>query len=145
MFGCDDYHSSFSIYENDRHELLTDKLSLHFFELNKIPHEIDPDNRKQLWLQFINAATEEEFDMLRNADVPEIKACVDKLFMINGDPEIKEQLRQHEKARLDYNTDIFCARAEGEAIGVAKGRAEIIAKLKRKGFSDAEIQNMISD
>jgi predicted transposase/invertase (TIGR01784 family) len=145
MFSCDNYHSSFSIYENDRHELLTDKLSLHFFELNKIPHEIDHDDRKQLWLQFINAATEEEFDMLRNADVPEIKACVDKLFMINGDPEIKEQLRQHEKARLDYNTDIFCARDEGEAIGIAKERAAMAARLKRLGFSDAEIQKMISD
>ena len=36
LFDCDDYHSNFKILENDRKELLTDKFSIHFFELKKV-------------------------------------------------------------------------------------------------------------
>ena len=37
MFDCRDYHSEFQPLELKRHTPLTDKLSLHFFELPKLP------------------------------------------------------------------------------------------------------------
>ncbi len=36
LFGCEDYHSHFKVMENERHEILTDKFAIHFFELKKL-------------------------------------------------------------------------------------------------------------
>ena len=36
LFDCEDYHSHFVIQEKNRHETLTDKLAIHFFELKKV-------------------------------------------------------------------------------------------------------------
>ena len=63
MFDCPEYHSHFAVMEMNRHELLTDKCGIHFFELKKIGKKADKENRKELWLQLINAETKEEFDM----------------------------------------------------------------------------------
>lgn len=41
-------YSSFSLLENNRHELLTDKCSINFFELVKVDAKIDKNNRKGL-------------------------------------------------------------------------------------------------
>lgn len=145
MFDCDNYHSSFSVRENSRNELLTDKLELHFFELNKIPHKIDGRSRKELWLQFINADTKEELDMLRNTNVPEIRTSAHKIDTMSADEKFREQLRIREKAELDYNTDIFCAKTEGRAEGRDEERADTISRLKRMGMSDEAIREFYAD
>jgi len=44
LFKCKEYHSEFQILEVNRHELLSDKMSLHFFELKKIPANINKEN-----------------------------------------------------------------------------------------------------
>ena len=36
LFDYEDYHSNFKVLENERHELLTDKFAIHFFELRKL-------------------------------------------------------------------------------------------------------------
>ena len=36
LFNCEEYQSSFRFYEEKRHELLTNKCAIHFFELNHI-------------------------------------------------------------------------------------------------------------
>jgi len=43
LFGCKEYHSEFRPLEVSRHEVLTDKQCLHFFELPKLPG-IDANN-----------------------------------------------------------------------------------------------------
>ncbi|MBQ1555861.1 MAG: Rpn family recombination-promoting nuclease/putative transposase, partial [Clostridia bacterium] len=35
LFDCEDYHSHFKVMECDRHEVLSDKFAIHFFELRK--------------------------------------------------------------------------------------------------------------
>ena len=69
---CDEYHSSYSILENKRHEKLTDKLSIHIFELPKIPEEINSADDKQMWLSMSrkgncldNACAENFFSLLK--------------------------------------------------------------------------------
>lgn len=36
LFKCEDYHSHFKVMESERHEVLTDKFAIHFFELKKL-------------------------------------------------------------------------------------------------------------
>ena len=51
MFDCPECHSLFRIMETTRHEVLSEKCAIHFFELKKV----NKDNRMELWLQLINA------------------------------------------------------------------------------------------
>lgn len=44
----DSPYSKFSLLENSRHQLLTDKCSINFFELVKLDKTVDKNNRKQL-------------------------------------------------------------------------------------------------
>lgn len=50
FLDCKEYHSSYSVIENDRHDRLTDKPSIHIFELSKVPKEIIKGNIKQQWM-----------------------------------------------------------------------------------------------
>src|SRR5215475_13718465 len=50
LFDCAEYHSEFEVLEVTRHERLSDRMSLHFFELKKLPEEVDAGDKQQLWL-----------------------------------------------------------------------------------------------
>ena len=65
MFDCPEYHSLFKVMETTRHEVLSEKCAIHFFELKKVNKKVNKDNRMELWLQLINAESEEELDMLK--------------------------------------------------------------------------------
>ncbi len=60
LFDYAEYHSEFRALEVTRHTQLTDKLCLHYFELQKLPKEITIDNGLEVWLSLFNAETEEE-------------------------------------------------------------------------------------
>lgn len=133
MFDCPKYHSEFQVLEKDRHELFSDKMSLHFFELPKISDKLDTGDRKQLWLQLINADTEEDFAMLRETNVPIIQESVNKIYELSNDEQIREYVRQREKARLDWNSDMYNA----ELRGIEK----MIAGMRAAGFTEEQIES----
>jgi len=66
QFPGADVHSEFALLEVSRHEMLSDKMSFHFFELPKMPDvdSLDTANEKDLWLALFNANTEEELEKL---------------------------------------------------------------------------------
>lgn len=61
MFNSDseNYHNEVEAAIKDTGEIFSDKFSVHFFELKKMSRKPDPKNRKELWLQYINADKEE--------------------------------------------------------------------------------------
>lgn len=101
MFECPEFHSCFKVPEVNRHELLTDKCAIHFFELKKINKKINKNNRMELWLQLINAESEEELEMLRQTNVPEIQKAVMVIHQMSEDEKIQELARLREKALHD--------------------------------------------
>lgn len=155
MFECTDFHSAFVIMEENRHELLSDKCAIHFFELKKINKKPNPSNKKELWMQLINAESEEELEMLSDTKVPAIEKAVNVIIDMSNDSKIREEARIREKALHDKATALKTATdrgiAEGMKIGMNKGRAEgraegiaeIIAKLRAKGFTEDEIQEFL--
>ena len=155
MFECTDFHSAFVIMEENRHELLSDKCAIHFFELKKINKKPNPSNKKELWMQLINAESEEELEMLSDTKVPAIEKAVNVIIDMSNDSKIREEARIREKALHDKATALKTATdrgiAEGMKIGMKKGRAEgraegiaeIIAKLRAKGFTEDEIQEFL--
>ena len=41
MFDCAEYHSEFRPLEVVRHELLSDRMAMHYFEVRKLPKHVD--------------------------------------------------------------------------------------------------------
>ncbi len=157
---CDNPYSKFLILEENRHILLTDKFAMLFLELPKIDSQIDKNDHKKLWMQFLKAETKEELDMLNETNVPEIKKAVGFVNEMSKDNEMREIARLREKAIRDERSAMSYARREGEAEGMAKGMAkgevkgmakgvaktkdEIRLKMRSKGYTDEEIQEILN-
>lgn len=149
LFDCDSPYSSFSLYENDRKELLTDKCSINFFELVKIDNVIDKNDHKKLWLQFLKAETEEDLTMLNKTEVPEIKQAVVFLHEMSADEEMKERARSREKQIRDQLSAIDYAAEAAEKRGREEGReekeAKIVANLRKMGMPEEFIKQAIEE
>lgn len=124
LFDCKEFHSHFKIMEKNRHEVLTDKFGIHFFELKKIGKSPNKDNPMELWLQLINAETEEELDMLENTNVQEINKAILVLRELNADENMRRLAEIREKALHDEASAINSAEERGMAKGIVKGIEE---------------------
>ena len=140
MFDTEDYYSSFLPIEEKRHEVLSDKWQIVFFELNKIGMT-EPTAQKQ-WLRLLKSG-KEEVEMLRTNSNEYLSACAEKILSVNADEHLRVQAEMREKARADYNTSISSALRKGRAEGRAEERKSIEAKLRAKGMSDEEIKGLL--
>lgn len=144
---CKEPYSSFKLLETTRHEVLTDKCSILFFELTKVNNKVDSNDRKKLWLQLINAETEEELDMLNQTGVPEIQKAVVILHEMSLDEEVQEMARLREKWILDENSALGNARRAGVKEGLEKGKKEGLdeaaQKMRDSGMSEEQIREIL--
>lgn len=142
MFECSEYHSSFSLREDTRHEKLTDKCAIHYFELKKINKKPNPSDKKELWMQLINAESEEELDMLNNTNVAAIKDAVVVIKEMSADEKIQEQARRREMMLHDKATALWFSREQGKKEGLEEGekigRLDMIKNLMRSLNTDAK-------
>lgn len=144
LFDCEEACSSFKLLETTRHEVLTDKCLILFFELTKINNKIESNNRKKLWLQLINAETEEELDMINETGVPEIQKAILILHEMSLDEEVREMARLREKWILDENSALGNAERRGEKKGREEERKNIIEKMRKNGMTEEQIQEIFN-
>ncbi|MBR4751487.1 MAG: Rpn family recombination-promoting nuclease/putative transposase [Thermoguttaceae bacterium] len=143
-FKCKKYHSSFSIFEDERFERLTDKLSIHIFELPKVPGELIPGDHTQDWMEIIKADTEEALETIRaRTENPMINKAIDSIYRLNADERLREQIRVQRKAELDYGNDMAVAKAKGIEIGEAKAYSDVVENMRRNGFSEEQIKLIV--
>ena len=153
MFDRSDYHTEVVTSIKDTGEIFSDKFSIHFFELKKVGKEVNPNNRRELWMQFLNADSEEDFEVLKQTNVPIMNKAVNIIYDLSEDTKIREMARLREKALHDEASALANAKNEGISIGEAKGRAEgkaeaeadIIAKLKAYGMTEEQIKAALSN
>lgn len=147
MFKGNDYHNEVNAVVKQTGEIFSDKLNIHFFELKKVNKKPNPQNSCELWLQFINAENEEEFEMISQTNIPIMQKAVRVIYDMSEDTKIREAARMREKALHDEASALYNAKqegiAEGETKGVAKGRAEIIEKMRSAGMTDEQIKAII--
>lgn len=143
LFDCDAFHSHFKIMEKSRHEVLTDKFGIHFFELKKIGKRPNKDNPMELWLQLINAETEEELVMLENTNVKEINNAIFILRELNADENMRRIAEMREKALHDEATAVNAAEKRGMEKGLEKGRAEVVEKMRESGMTEEQIKSIL--
>lgn len=129
MFDCKEYQSSFSIREDNRNELFTDKLALYFFELTKVGKSIDVNDRKKLWLQLINADNEKELEALDNTNIAIFHKSVNKIQQLGSDREIQEMIRIREEADLLERSRLYNAEKKGELRGELRGENKKMHKI----------------
>ena len=153
MFDSADYHTEVAAMIKGTNEVFSDKFSIHFFELKKVGKKPNPKNRRELWLQFINADSEEEFNMLEQTNVPIMQKAVRVIYDMSDDTRVKEIARLREKTLHDEASALKNAKEEGllegEAIGEKRGRAEernsAIQRMRECGFTEEQIRKIYSD
>ena len=136
LFDCAEFHSEFRPLEVSRYEELTDKMTLHFFELKKTPKDISDKNMLKLWLALFKAETQEELDKIKALEVSVMEQAINAYNTITVSPEFKELERLRTIARHNETSALRFEReaAQNEIIELlesGKSPEEIIKKYKK--------------
>lgn len=126
LFSCENYHSSFKVLESERGELLTDKFSIHFFELKKLS-KFKKNKRMEDWLNLINAETEGDLMAIQQTTtIPEVKDTIVMLRQLSADEKVRQEAYYREKRLHDEASALRHARREG--------MLDTLADLVKKGL-----------
>ncbi|HWQ68129.1 MAG TPA: Rpn family recombination-promoting nuclease/putative transposase [Methanospirillum sp.] len=146
------FHSCFHLSDQEQCVTLTEVLEVHILELPKLDYltEQDKDNPLAQWMQFINASTVEELNMISEAN-PVIQKAYKKLEVLSQDDETRKVYEAREAALLDralmlhsaekagLEKGIVIGKEEGIAIGTEKGIGLVAANLISLGYDDAMV------
>ena len=129
----DAFYSRFHLWEDSRHIKYSDKLELHVLELPKLAKHQYPETELLSWMQFINAETEEEFEMA--AEKSEyIKKAYEDLNRISADEEKRLEYEERERAIRDhqYFSTVYknTGLKEGRREGRQEGRQAVVELLQ---------------
>jgi len=132
-----DLHSEFRALEVTRHTELTDKMSLHYFELKKLPEvtEADAGNVLKLWLALFQAETDEEMEKLVKIGGELMEQAVQgyKSVVVSEEFKVLESMRE----RARNNEIAALSRARRKAI--AETQREIVQNMHDAGLGVDEI------
>ena len=118
----------------------------HIVELPKLP-QIDDGTDLYDWVRFIKAESKEEFEMAVKGN-EYLEAAYKELEIISQDAQKRIAYTTRQKALFDYNTlmeeNWLRGKAEGMAEGKAEERKSMAEKMRAKGYSEKEIQELLS-
>ena len=128
------YHSEFQVLEVTRNVSLSDKMAIHFFELEKLPDKVSEDDISLLWLKLFKADTEEELQMSSESKYAEVNEVITAYRNLMQSEEFREYERQREKAELDerQRTSNAVERATESLQSVIAEKDAEIAELKKR-------------
>ena len=136
LFDCEEYHSHFKILENYRGEQLTDKFSIHFFELKKV-NKSKKSSRQEDWLKLIDAETEGDLMAIQQTtSIPEVQDTIVMIRQLSADEKVQQEAYYREKQIRDEISALNEARREGE-ISANKATAE---RMRKAGFTQEQIK-----
>ena len=148
LFKCQEFRSEFCPLETRRGEPLTDKMSLRFFELRKLPAgQPSAGDNLLLWLALFKADTEEDLAKIKALEGPVMEQAISAYEKITATAEFRELERQRSYARHNEASALRHAREEGEttkAYSVARNalaEGASVAFVQRITGLDAEAIN----
>jgi predicted transposase/invertase (TIGR01784 family) len=139
LFDCEEYHSEFKPLEVTRHELLSDRMAMHYFEVRKLPKDVDVKNELELMLSLFRARTEEELKQLEALEVPIVTQAIGAYREITVSPEFRELERLRADARHNEASALHHARQETEKAVNAKWRGVVADKDAALADKDAAL------
>ncbi len=132
IFDYEKYHSIYELKEREYNNLLTDKCQIHFLELKKYKKQY-PSSHLEMWLQLINARTQEDLEILGKSNSTMIKKAVTVIMEMSADERLKEEIRVREKALLDELSRLNeMKRIKTERENIEKELKEMSNKLEKK-------------
>jgi len=143
LFDCVEFHSEFQPLEVTRHTPLTDRMSMHYFELPKLPEAIGADDELKLWLTLFRAETEEELKRIEALGVPVMGQAINAYRHITATDEFKEMERMRSRARHNEAAALRHARTQGAKAEREKWKnvvSEQATALSEKDALIAELQ-----
>ena len=132
LFDCVEFFSEFLPLEATRHTLLTDRMSLQYYELPKLPKTVGADDLLQLWLKLFDAKTEEELKQIEALEVPIMQQAIQSYRSITATEEFRTLERMRSDARRNEASALGNARREERAKwqGVVADKDTRIAELE---------------
>ncbi len=146
LFDCkEEYHSTFKVLEEHRHEILTDKFRIDFLELRKAKkfakERGSMTDKKLMWMDFLNSNAEDDETLERlSSESPVMKKAVAVLRQMSTDEKELYEIEQRDKAVRDE----LSARNYERQQGILQERENLITKMKKSGMSDEQIQKILS-
>jgi predicted transposase/invertase (TIGR01784 family) len=130
LFDCAEFHSEFRPMEVTRHNLLTDKMCLHYFELLKLPEVVDDSDGLKLWLALFKAKTEEDLSKLETIGGSVMVQAVEAYRHVSASDDFKELERLRERARHNEASALANARRKERSLwqGVIAEQATALAQ-----------------
>ena len=126
-------HHHYRLVERTTGSIFEESIEIHTIELSKYNETIDNVRNACVldqwcyWIKNADEHTEEELQEL----LPSLAflQATSELREICEITEEKEMYDSREKAILDYESNLIDAREEGEAIGIEKGRIQLLQEL----------------
>ena len=140
MFDCEEYHSEFRLLEVNRHETLTDRLKMYFYELPKLGKQLEEGDPRLIWLKFINSESEEELNMIdKNTKEPEVKKATMIIRKLSADEKEHRRIERYEDWLHDEATlkDMWLRQ------GRAEERRDIVQTLIARGVDPSLLEGLI--
>jgi predicted transposase/invertase (TIGR01784 family) len=141
----DGFHSEYEALEVHRHTRLTDKQSLHYFELTKIPQEVSAEDKLELWLSLFAAKTEEDLAKIEKLEVPEMSQAIGAYRSTIVTSEFKENERLRSLARHNEASALYNAEQRGREEERAKADAEWGSVVAEQAARIAELERRLGD
>ena len=139
------FHTVYHISEDTEHIKYTDILEIHIVELPKLPTNDDGTDLYD-WIKFIKAENKGEFEMLAKQS-QYLQKAYETLEEISADQQKRLEYTARQKALYDYNTLMEENYERGIEQGIQQGKserdAELIQRMKSKGMSDEEIEQIV--
>ncbi len=138
------------IYETNRHEKLTDKLRIDFLELPKAKNN-KTNTKLQEWLDFLNVTTEERLNMLEKNTVNPtiIQKAVAVVRQMSADEQLLRAIQKREETLMNERSALNSAKRQGIEQGIERGikkkETELIAKWRKKGYTEEQIKELLSE
>ncbi len=142
-------HNRYVLHDKDTGSTFTDKMEVDTLDLMKEPDTGSSDTGIAKWVDFFNAKTEEDLQMIyKNAQDTAVRKAAQIVLEVNQDDDVRITAEQRENALRAYNTEIEANRREGleEGLkqgmqrGIQKGRSEGIQEGRREGIQEGSKQ-----
>ncbi len=140
------YHSCYELQERDLHDVITDKISIHFIEAQKCK-ELSVKNKNRLvrWMKYLTYSSPE--DVVEIAREDEVFAHVleaEKMFVRNREEMLKYEAQER------YEMDMATIKAEGKLEALLATAKEMLAgglnveQVKKfTKLTDKELANLL--
>ena len=127
----EDYHSCFVPMERTRHEILTDKKEIHYFELKKISKIKNTQKEIEHWLKLIAAETEADIAELEKIQNKNIQSALVEVQRLNRDTTFIREVEAREIQLYEETSALTAAET--------KAKKEIAKTALKEGLLPKQI------